>query len=96
MVTVRTEMDFRRQTSFGKIKMTQEIVQKGWGKGAIIDVSEMRTSLVCLPSVEPKTETGSLSIYREIRGNTEAETNDGSLGNPGTGVWIDYGGEFKC
>ena len=56
----------------------------------------MRTSLVCLPSVEPKTETGSLSIYREIRGNTEAETNDGSLGNPGTGVWIDYGGEFKC
>ena len=56
----------------------------------------MRISLVCLPSVEPKTDSGSLSIYREIRRNTEAETNDGGLGNPGTRVWVDYGGEVKC
>lgn len=56
----------------------------------------MRTSLVCLPSVEPKTDRGSLSIYREIRRSTEAETNDGCLGNLGTGVWIDYGGGAKC
>ena len=31
----------------------------------------MRTSLLCLPSGERKTDRGSLSIYREIRRNTQ-------------------------